>query len=70
MGPKQTRKVLQGELGGTPIADVFEWIDLDQPLGSASIAQVSTAEKTARSTVPGSGRGLSCITTNMHLVVF
>ena len=40
MSPQRVREVLQGELGGTPIEDVFEWLDLDKPLGSASIAQV------------------------------
>lgn len=40
MSPEQTRVVVQGELGGTPLEDVFEWLDLETPLGSASIAQV------------------------------
>lgn len=42
MSPQQTRSVLQTELGGVPIEEIFEWIDLEQPLGSASIAQVHT----------------------------
>ena len=36
----QARQVLQQELGGAAVEDVFEWIDLEQPLGSASVAQV------------------------------
>ena len=36
----QARQVLQQELGSVPLEDVFEWIDLEQPLGSASVAQV------------------------------
>jgi aarF domain-containing kinase len=37
----QARRVIEGELGGAPLEDVFEWINLDKPLGSASIAQVT-----------------------------
>ena len=40
MPPDQTRKVIERELGGVQLEDVFEWIDLEQPLGSASISQV------------------------------
>lgn len=40
MTEDQTRKVIQQELGGAPLSDVFEWIDLKNVLGSASIAQV------------------------------
>lgn len=40
MPPDQTRKVIERELGGVSLEDVFEWIDLEQPLGSASISQV------------------------------
>ena len=36
----QTRGVIERELGGAALEDVFEWIDLEQPLGSASLAQV------------------------------
>ena len=32
--------VLQAELLGQPLDEVFAWINLDTPLGSASIAQV------------------------------
>ena len=41
MPPAQTRSVLERELGGTRLEEVFEWIDLETPLGSASISQVS-----------------------------
>ncbi len=41
MPPARVAEVLQKELGGVPLDAVFEWIDLEQPLGSASIAQVS-----------------------------
>lgn len=39
MPAAQTRAVIEKELGA-PIDEVFEWIDLEEPLGSASIAQV------------------------------
>lgn len=41
MPASQARAVIEEELGGLPLEEVFEWIDLDEPLGSASIAQVS-----------------------------
>ena len=44
MPPAQTRAVLERELGA-PLEEVFEWIDLETPLGSASISQVSTYDK-------------------------
>jgi predicted unusual protein kinase regulating ubiquinone biosynthesis (AarF/ABC1/UbiB family) len=37
------RRTLEGELGGAPLGSVFEWIDLDAPVGSASVAQVHKA---------------------------
>lgn len=40
MPPTQVQQVLEHELGA-PLRDVFEWIDLQTPLGSASISQVS-----------------------------
>ena len=39
MPPAQTKRVLEAELNA-PIEQVFEWIDLEKPLGSASISQV------------------------------
>ena len=39
MSPEKTREVLEQRLG-KPISEVFAWIDLEAPLGSASIAQV------------------------------
>lgn len=39
MPPAQARKVIEEQLGA-PLEDVFESIDLEKPLGSASIAQV------------------------------
>lgn len=39
MSAEKTRRVIEQELGDTPIEDVFEWIELDSVLGSASIAQ-------------------------------
>lgn len=38
MPAEQTRAVLERELGA-PLEQVFEWIDLEKPLGSASISQ-------------------------------
>lgn len=39
MPAEQAREVIERELG-VPLEAVFEWIDLDTPLGSASISQV------------------------------
>ena len=47
MPAQQARSVIEEELGGVPLEEVFEWIDLDTPLGSASIAQVCTAVLTS-----------------------
>jgi predicted unusual protein kinase regulating ubiquinone biosynthesis (AarF/ABC1/UbiB family) len=44
MPPSQVRAVIESELGGAPLDAVFEWIDLDTPLGSASISQVHKAK--------------------------
>lgn len=44
MPASQVRSILQRELGVTKLQDVFEWIDLEQPLGSASLAQVHKAK--------------------------
>jgi hypothetical protein len=35
-------QVLCEELGIADVGEVFEWIDLDTPIGSASISQVSS----------------------------
>lgn len=43
MPASQVREVIEHELGGVPLETVFEWIDLDSPLGSASISQVHKA---------------------------
>lgn len=43
MDANTTRRVIEGELNGAQVDDVFEWIDLQNVLGSASIAQVVTA---------------------------
>lgn len=42
MPKEQARAAIEAELG-TPLENVFEWIDLDEPLGSASISQVHKA---------------------------
>lgn len=47
MPAQQARSVIEEELGGVPLEEVFEWIDLDTPLGSASIAQVCAAVVTS-----------------------
>ncbi len=39
MPPAQTKEVIERELNAR-LEDVFEWIDLEKPLGSASISQV------------------------------
>lgn len=43
MPPAQTKEVIERELKA-PLEDVFEWIDLEKPLGSASISQVHKAK--------------------------
>ena len=43
MPAAQARAAIEDELGGRPLESVFEWVDLDAPLGSASIAQVHKA---------------------------
>jgi predicted unusual protein kinase regulating ubiquinone biosynthesis (AarF/ABC1/UbiB family) len=43
MSKDQARQAIENELG-TSIDTVFEWIDLDEPLGSASISQVHKAK--------------------------
>lgn len=40
MPPSQVKQVIEEELGGISLDQIFEWIDLDNPLGSASISQV------------------------------
>ncbi len=41
MPAQQAREVIEDELG-MPLEEAFEWIDLEEPLGSASISQVGT----------------------------
>lgn len=41
-------QLLQEQLGGVPLSAVFDWIDLDHPLGSASVAQVHKARLACR----------------------
>ena len=38
MPAEETRLILEAELG-LRLANIFEWIDLQRPLGSASISQ-------------------------------
>ena len=40
MSERQTRDVLEAELG-LRLINIFDWIDLKKPLGSASISQVA-----------------------------
>ncbi len=40
MPAEQVLSLLQAELQGRPLEDIFDWINLQTPLGSASIAQV------------------------------
>lgn len=41
MTPDRTAEVLKRELGVSDLSELFEWIDLEEPLGSASISQVT-----------------------------
>ncbi|GIL52828.1 hypothetical protein Vafri_8592 [Volvox africanus] len=43
MSAEATRAALQRELGVSDLSELFEWIDLENPLGSASISQVHKA---------------------------
>jgi predicted unusual protein kinase regulating ubiquinone biosynthesis (AarF/ABC1/UbiB family) len=43
MPAAQAARVLRQELGVDDLSRVFEWIDLEQPLGSASVSQVHKA---------------------------
>ena len=52
MPADKTRAVLEHELRGVPIEDVFEWIDLENVLGSASIAQVYLAATLSFAVLP------------------
>ncbi|KAL6766353.1 AKC2 [Auxenochlorella protothecoides x Auxenochlorella symbiontica] len=53
MSPDRAASLIQAELGGAPLTSVFAWIDLERPLGSASVAQVHKA----RLACPPSQRG-------------
>lgn len=55
MPAARARPIIEGELGGAPLGDIFEWIDLDSPLGSASVAQVHKAR--LRGAPPARKRG-------------
>ncbi|KAI8476233.1 MAG: ABC1/COQ8 ser/thr kinase [Monoraphidium minutum] len=44
MTADRTLEVLQRELGVDDLGELFEWIDLENPLGSASISQVHKAQ--------------------------
>lgn len=44
MSAAATKAALQRELGVQDLGQLFEWIDLEQPLGSASISQVGGEE--------------------------
>lgn len=48
MSAEQTRSVIEKELGGAKLEQVFEWIDLEEPLGSASLAQVCAPSSVER----------------------
>ena len=43
MPAAMAREVIEAEFGGAPLGDLFEWIDLERPLGAASVAQVHKA---------------------------
>ena len=42
MSPDATRTIICNELGIKDLSELFEWVDLEAPLGAASIAQVGT----------------------------
>lgn len=43
MPAAMAQKVIEAEFRGAPLGDIFEWIDLEKPLGAASVAQVHKA---------------------------
>ena len=48
MPPAQAQRMIEKELGLSSLSDVFEWIDLEDPLGSASISQVAYLQPRGR----------------------
>lgn len=54
MPAAMAQKVIESDFGGAPLGDIFEWIDLEKPLGAASVAQVHKARLRG---APGSTRG-------------
>lgn len=52
MSPEQARQVIEGELGDRRLEDAFAWVDLEQPLGSATIAQASSSMPYAQCAEP------------------
>ncbi len=58
MPASQAREVIERELGA-PIEALFEWIELDEPLGSASISQVLGRKLVASRLVCKGGRTLA-----------
>lgn len=50
MPAQQARQVIEKELGA-PLDAVFEWIELEEPLGSASISQVSLCPRPPHTSV-------------------
>ena len=56
MPAAMAQKVIEAEFGGAPLGDVFEWIDLEKPLGAASVAQVHKARLRGGDDHPGSAR--------------
>jgi hypothetical protein len=57
MPAAQAVAVMEAELAGRPLDDIFEWINLDTPLGSASIAQVRSHAGVAREGLGQEPRG-------------
>ena len=55
MPADQVRQIIEAELGA-PIDLLFEWLELDEPLGSASIAQVGRIGRVEPAAAGGSSR--------------
>lgn len=57
----EVRAVVQRELGVSDLSEVFDWIDLEEPLGSASLAQVRAGGLGGggckRGSIPDTGEG-------------
>ena len=48
MEPAAAARLIREQLGGAPLEAAFDWVELDRPLGAASVAQVHRARLACR----------------------